>query len=90
VNRSYLIIIKGKVQGVNYRRNAQARAHELGLTGFVMNLHDGSVLARAEGDEEKLNRFIEWCNTGPRHAEVTEVLAEEKEAEGFRTFEIRR
>jgi acylphosphatase len=88
--RSYKILIKGKVQGVNYRRNAQAKAHELGLTGFVMNRHDGSVLARAEGEEEKLNLFIDWCYVGPRHAEVSEVKADEQEVEGFSTFEIRR
>lgn len=88
--RSYRIHIKGKVQGVYYRRSAQAKAHELGLTGYVMNLHDGAVLARAEGPEEAVNKFIEWCHTGPRNAEVTEVNAEEMEPEGFPTFEIRR
>jgi acylphosphatase len=90
VKRSYKILVKGKVQGVNYRRNAQAKAHELGLSGYVMNRHDGSVLARAEGDEEKINKFIEWCHVGPGHAEVSEVKAEEQEVEGFQTFEIRR
>jgi acylphosphatase len=90
LKRSYKITVKGKVQGVNYRRNAQAKAHELGLTGFVMNRHDGSVLLRAEGAEDKINKFIEWCHVGPRNAEVLEVNAEEQEAEGFPTFEVRR
>jgi acylphosphatase len=83
-------VVRGKVQGVNYRRNAQARAHALGLTGFVMNRHDGGVLVRAEGHEEKINTFIEWCHVGPRSAEVIEVSAEEQKVEGFQTFEIRR
>jgi acylphosphatase len=90
MRRSYKIIIKGKVQGVNYRFNAQAKAHQFDLTGFAMNLHDKSVLIHAEGDEENINKFIEWCHTGPRLADVTEVNAQEQELQGYQTFEIRR
>jgi len=88
--RSYKIIVKGRVQGVNYRFNAQAIAHKLNLTGFVRNLHDGSVLAHAEGEEENIHRFIEWCNMGPRLADVTEVQPEEQEVKKYQTFEIKR
>ena len=88
--RNYKIIVKGKVQGVGYRFNAQATAHKLNLTGFVKNLHDGSVLIQAEGSEENVNKFIEWCYVGPRYADVTEVNAEEKEYAGYPTFEIKR
>jgi acylphosphatase len=90
MRRSYRIIIKGKVQGVGYRFNAQAIAHKLDLTGFAKNLHDKSVLINAEGEEENINKFIEWCHTGPRLADVTEVNAQEQEVQGFQTFEIKR
>lgn len=90
MTRSYKINIRGKVQGVGYRYNAQAQAHKLNLTGFVRNEHDGSVLAHAEGDEESVNRFIEWCNTGPRYADVSEVMIEEQDVVGYQTFEIKR
>ena len=88
--RSYKILVKGRVQGVNYRYNAQASAHRNNLTGFVRNTHDGHVLIHAEGEEERLQKFIEWCNTGPRDAEVTELNAEEQEVVGYQTFEIKR
>jgi acylphosphatase len=88
--RSYKILIKGRVQGVNYRYNAQAAAHKYNLTGFVRNLHDGSVLAHAEGEEENIHRFIDWCHQGPRRADVTEVQAEEQDPKGYQTFEIKR
>ncbi len=55
-----------------------------------MNTHDGHVFINAEGKEENLQKFIEWCNTGPRKAEVSEVNAEEQEVVGYTTFEIRR
>lgn len=88
--RSYKIIVTGKVQGVGYRYNAQAAAHKSDLTGFVKNQFDGSVLLHAEGEEENIHRFIEWCNTGPRLADVTEVLIEEQDVKGYQTFEIKR
>jgi acylphosphatase len=88
--RSYKIIVKGKVQGVGYRFNAQATAHKYDLTGFVKNMHDKSVLIHAEGQEENVNKFIEWCYVGPRHSDVTEVKAEEQEVVGYHTFEIKR
>lgn len=88
--RNYKIIVKGKVQGVGYRFNAQAMAHKLNLTGFVRNMHDGTVLIQAEGGEENVNKFIEWCYVGPRYSEVTEVNAQETDPAGYQTFEIKR
>lgn len=78
------------MQGVGYRFNAQAKAHHYNLTGYVRNLHDESVLIQAEGDENKINEFIEWCYVGTRWAEVTEVQAEETAVVGYQTFEIKR
>lgn len=75
---------------MGYRHNAQAMAHRYNLTGLVRNQHDGSVLIHAEGREEDLDLFINWCNTGPRLAEVTELSAEELPASGFKTFEIKK
>jgi acylphosphatase len=88
--RHYNITIKGKVQGVNYRANAQAVAHKLDLTGYVKNLPKSGVYAEVEGLDENLEKFIQWCYTGPRLAKVTEVQAEEGEVKGYQTFEIKR
>jgi acylphosphatase len=88
--RSYKINVKGKVQGVGYRYNAQAMAHKLNLTGFVKNMFDESVLVHAEGEEENVHKFIEWCNIGPRLADVSEVHAEEQDLKHYQTFEIKR
>jgi acylphosphatase len=86
----YNITIKGKVQGVAFRFNAQAQANRLFLSGFVRNLHNGDVYIEAEGEEAQVNLLIDWCNLGPRLAEVTEVIAVEDEIKGFQTFELKR
>ena len=88
--RHYNITISGKVQGVNYRANAQAVAHKLDLTGFIKNLPKSGVYAEVEGKEDNIHKFIEWCYTGPKLAKVTEVKAEESEVIGYQTFEVKR
>jgi acylphosphatase len=88
--RHYNITVKGKVQGVAFRFNAQAQAARLDLFGFVRNLHNGDVYIEAEGEEEKVNQLIDWCNIGPRLAVVSEVIAVEDSVKGFQTFELKR
>ena len=88
--RHYNITVKGKVQGVAFRFNAQAQATRLDLCGFVKNLHNGDVYIEAEGEEQQIHQFIEWCNMGPRLAQVSEVIATESEMKSFPTFELKR
>ena len=85
----YRINVKGKVQGVFYRASTQAKAKELGLNGWVANKEDGSVLIEAEGEEQKLDKLLEWCRQGPGAAIVNEVDFEEIEPTALSGFEIR-
>ncbi len=65
--------IIGRVQGVFYRSTARQQAQQLGLTGWVRNRHDGSVEVIAEGTDEDINKFIEWCRIGSSASEVRDV-----------------
>ena len=78
------------MQGVRFRASAQARAHELNLTGYVKNLGNGDVYIEAEGDSESLNRFIDWCYVGSPLSKVTEVNSEEDNLKDFQTFEVKK
>ena len=61
----------------------------LGVRGWVRNRLDGSVEAVAEGAVGAVDRFVDWCRTGPRGARVTGVEAvDEPDAGGFEAFEI--
>lgn len=84
------IHVSGKVQGVFYRASTQAKAKELGLNGWVKNEEDGSVLIEAEGEEQKLDKLVEWCHQGPGAAQVEGVNTEEVQPEGINGFEMRR
>ena len=89
MKRHYNIIVSGKVQGVFYRASTKQMADLLGVKGFVLNLSDGTVYI-AEGDEEILVKFIQWCHHGPDRAEVSYVSVNEAPLQGFEMFESRR
>ena len=73
--------VSGRVQGVYYRSSAQARARELGITGYARNLTDGRVEVLACGDLSQVETFTEWLWVGPTAARVTSVdVAEHKPA----------
>jgi acylphosphatase len=67
------IIVEGRVQGVGYRTYAQRRAQSLGLAGYVMNLKDGRVRARAEGPRALIEEFARTLEKGPPLARVEHV-----------------
>ena len=83
--------IIGKVQGVFYRGSALAKGTALGITGYVQNERDGSVTAVVEGEEQQLQKFIQWCERGPDLARVDAVDTAWREYTGaFSDFRIRR
>lgn len=82
------IRVYGRVQGVFYRATALEIATNLGLKGFVRNERDESVYIEAEGEEEKLNEFIDWCHIGPMRAKVEKVLTEEGKIKNYSNFEL--
>ena len=82
------ITIKGKVQGVHYRMATKAVADQLGIKGFVRNEPNGEVFVAAEGEQVWMDMFLEWCNEGPEHANVTSVETIEGELKNYRNFEV--
>lgn len=80
--------IFGKVQGVFFRVTTKEHAERLGITGFVRNEPDGSVLIEAEGTAAHMKEFSQWCSEGPEGAIVESIIDEEGKVEGYTAFEI--
>lgn len=54
-----VLIVKGVVQGVFFRKITKQHADALGMTGYVRNLSDGNVeICIASGDVEELIRRL--------------------------------
>ena len=82
------IHVSGKVQGVFFRASAKDEADQLGVKGFVRNELNGDVYIEAEGEDDQLKLFLEWCRRGPRRASVENVDVEEAELKNFVSFEV--
>ena len=86
--RCVQIKVEGKVQGVWFRKSTQEIARMLQVNGVVKNLPDSSVYIEAEGDEESLAHFLDWCEEGPPNAIVDRMEMRDSEPKNYRGFEI--
>lgn len=83
-------VMHGRVQGVNFRYYTLQQARQLGITGYVRNLWDGTVQVVAEGQRENVTRLLNWLRKGPRMAFVEKVDVQWLPHTGeFQRFEVR-
>ena len=61
------------MQGVGFRYSARHEAEKLDLAGLARNEEDESVYIEAEGDEDNLKAFLDWCKQGPWFAKVDRI-----------------
>jgi acylphosphatase len=85
------IWVKGRVQGVGFRAHVEFFARQIGVAGWVRNVGYDTVEAVAEGEREKVERFIEIVKQGPSMARVDESKVEWENPTGeFQEFGVRR
>lgn len=65
--------VTGRVQGVFFRASTREVAVSLNLTGFAINLPDGSVEVLACGPVAALDKLAGWLQSGPPMALVSGV-----------------
>ena len=84
--------VKGRVQAVGFRAHVEYAARQIGaLTGWVRNVGYDTVEAVAEGERDKVDRFIEMMKQGPRASRVDESKVEWEESTGeFQEFGVKR
>jgi acylphosphatase len=87
--KHYNIRVTGRVQGVGFRYSARSVARYHNIKGFVRNEPDGSVYIEAEGSEENLKEFIQWCKSGPVGGGIDETIVSEGNIRNFNAFEVR-
>ncbi|MBR1761018.1 MAG: acylphosphatase [Schwartzia sp.] len=81
----------GRVQGVGFRVFVQGVARELGFTGWVKNMPDGSVVMEAQGDETLFGEFKERLQKGNGLCKVEHMTFEfRKNVEDETGFEVRK
>ena len=80
----------GVVQGVGFRYRTMGEAEELGLTGEVKNLDDGSVAAGCRRAGDQVGKLLDWLNSDRAPGRVERVDHSMSDAQGsFRDFRAR-
>ncbi len=80
----------GKVQRVGFRAFVRTTGLQMGLSGWVKNNPDGSVVGVAEGDHGMLVEFVKALKIGNRWSTVEDVEQQEQRFSGdYESFEIR-
>ncbi|WIY24822.1 acylphosphatase [Parasedimentitalea psychrophila] len=81
--------ITGRVQGVAFRAWTRSEAKQRGLSGWVRNDSDGSVLALLMGPASDVAAMVRALSQGPPAARVTDVMTENVEPDPeFTGFQI--
>lgn len=87
--KRFRIRFHGRVQGVGFRYTAYHIAQSLGLTGWVENEYDGTVLCEVQGTGADIDMFLGKLN-GSRYIRVDDMDIKELELdESERSFNIR-
>lgn len=58
------VFVYGTVQGVGFRYRAEHAANMLGVTGWVRNEPDGSVLLEMQGTDGQIDKVLAMVNQG--------------------------
>ncbi len=82
--RKHLLFF-GRVQGVGFRFYAVNKARQIGLTGWVENLEDGSVEMEAQGEEEQIDALIQYLNS-QRYISIERIRVRKMPLEEERGF----
>ncbi|MCF8253883.1 MAG: acylphosphatase [Bacteroidia bacterium] len=85
---AFEITVMGRVQGVFFRKYTCTKAIELNLLGYVKNQTDGSVFIYAEGEESKMNSFMQWCKIGSPLSKVEKIITKEVALRNEQDFRI--
>lgn len=90
MKKHFKLIVYGKVQGVGFRFSCSEAAYRYDIKGFVKNKPDGTVYIEAEGENENIILFKDWCKKGPLWANVSELEEERGIVKDYVSFDIKR
>lgn len=88
MKKSVRAYISGNIQGIYFRSFIKENAEKYNVKGFVRNLEDGRVEVFLEGNSEDVNKMIEICKTGPKHAQIRNIEIKEEKFQDIKNFKV--
>ena len=86
MKKSVRVYITGSVQGVFFRAFVKENAERHNVKGFVRNLEDGRVEAFFEGNPDDVNKMVELCKKGTKHAQIRNIEIKPEKFQDFKNF----
>lgn len=83
----YRLTISGNVHRIGFRHQSIEYARSLGLSGWA-GYDSNLIFIEAEGSEDPLNLFVEWCKKGPEGCTVQSFEITEMEPLNSKEFVI--
>jgi len=88
MKKSVRVYITGTVQGVFFRAFIKENAERYGVKGFVRNLEDGRIEIFLEGNVDEVNKMIDICKKGPKHAQIRKVEIKPERFQSLKSFKL--
>ena len=88
MKKSIRLYISGIVQGISFRSFIKENAERFNVKGFCRNLEDGRVEVFFEGNNTEVDKMIEICKQGPKHAKISNVEVKEERYQDFKNFKV--
>ena len=86
--KNLIIKISGKVKKTGFLFYAKQFSKLYNINGFAKYTDNTTLLIEAEGNENQLNKFIEYCMEGPLGAKIINFNISEGEIKHYNSFDI--
>ncbi|EDW85262.1 uncharacterized protein Dwil_GK18433 [Drosophila willistoni] len=61
----------GHVQGLNFTKDTRERCTKLGITGWVKNSKQGTIVGKMQGPKEEVEKMVTWISSeGPPGCQI--------------------
>ena len=82
------ILIIGNLKNAAFAFLTIRAASQYNISGFVGYTADKNIFIEAEGYDQQLEKFIEWCKKEKSGAEIKKVITKNGKIQNYKTFEM--
>lgn len=90
MNSAIQIVLRGKLYRSGFRFYILQKAVELQIKGFVKYQDNKDIVVHAEGTQNQLNEFTEWCKRGTLSCKVVNSEINEAVFQNYNSFDIQK
>ncbi len=82
------ILITGEIQNIGFTFQVMRAADKFNIYGYAAYINTKTVKIEAEGKENDLAEFVDWCRFGVRKAKISEIVVSPNSFQDYDEFTI--